>query len=175
MIVIGITGSIACYKSCYIVNQLVKDKFDVTVAMTDSAMKFISPIIFRSLTGNPVIHNIFGEGQSLYAVPHIDVSEKAEVIAIVPATANIIGKIASGICDDILTCLVISAKCPILIAPAMHENMYLNKAVQGNIQKLKDRNLDIIAPVKGHLVSGHRGIGHLASEETILNEIKKHT
>jgi len=174
MVIIGITGSIACYKSCYIVNALVKDNYKVTVVMTSSAKKFISPLTFQSLTGNPVIHNMFQNGVSLYNIPHINLAKEAEVIAVVPATANLIGRLASGICDDILTCLIISSKCPKLIAPAMNENMFMNEIVKDNIKKLEDKGFDIIYPVKGHLACGYEGMGHLASEEIILKEIRSY-
>jgi len=172
MIVVGVTGSIACYKSCYIVNDLVKNNNKVTVVMTDSAKEFISPMTFQSLTGNRVLHEFFGQDLFSYNFPHINLASQAELIAIIPATANIIGKLANGICDDILTCLVVSAKCPKIIAPAMNENMYTNDIVQENIKRLKDKGFDMIDPIKGHLACGYEGMGHLASEDTILERIK---
>lgn len=172
MVVIGITGSIACYKSCYIVNELVKDDIDVTVVMTEAAKKFISPLTFESITGNPVIHDIFTEDISYYPIPHVNIADESDLIAVIPATANIIGKMAVGICDDILTCLIVSSKCPKIIAPAMNENMYLNEAVQENIEILESRNFEIVSPIKGHLACGYEGMGHLAPEDDILDRIK---
>lgn len=172
MILIGVTGSIACYKSCYIVNELVKQDFEVFVVMTESAKEFIKPLTFHSLTGNPVLHNMFKKDIFEYNFPHINVSQEADLFAIVPATANIIGKIASGICDDILSCIAMSTDCPKLIAPAMNENMYKNPLMKENIKKLKRYNFEIISPMEGHLACGYEGMGHLAKEETILNAIK---
>lgn len=174
MIAIGVTGSIACYKTCYIVNELVKKSVEVTVVMTDCSKKFISPLTFQTLTGKPVIHEMFKKNTSLFNIPHVNLAEKCEVIAIIPATANIIGKLAAGICDDILTCMVASAKCPKIIAPAMNENMYINEIVQDNIKKLEDKGFDVIPPIKGHLACGYEGMGHLASEETIIKKIKQY-
>ena len=174
MIGIGVTGSIAAYKSCYIVSQLVKEGYDVTVIMTENARRFISPLTFQSLTGNLVLHEMFGNDIQAYKFPHINIAEKLKVLAVVPATANIISKFACGLCDDILSCLAISSDCPKILAPAMNTKMYSNPINLENIEKLKSFGYKIIGPVKGRLACGYEGMGHLASEKDILETIKKH-
>lgn len=174
MIIIGVSGSIASYKTCYIVNELVKQNYKVRVVMTNSAKEFVCPLTFKALTGTDVICDMFEKDHNLLNIPHINLAKECDLIAIIPATACLIGKLAAGICDDILTCLVISTKSPKVIAPAMNENMYLNEIVQENIKKLKQKGFDIISPIKGHLACGYEGMGHLASEETILKKIKEY-
>lgn len=175
MIVIGVTGSIAIYKSCYIVNELVKKGKKVKVVMTNNAKSFISPLTFQSLSGDSVLTDMFGKDINQYHFPHINLAQEAKVIAIVPATANIISKLAAGICDDTLTCLMISSNCPKIIAPAMNEKMYLNPIIKKNIEKLKTIGYKVIPSIKGHLACGYDGDGHLAKEEDIINSIIKYS
>jgi phosphopantothenoylcysteine decarboxylase/phosphopantothenate--cysteine ligase len=171
-IILGITASIAIYKACEIVRQLKEQGFSVTVVMTPEAEELIRPIVFQILSGNKVYRGLFSEPDT-WEVEHISLAESADLVLIAPATANIIGKIAGGICDDLLTCVVCATKAPILIAAAMNENMYKNKIVGQNIKKLKSLGYKFIEPRVGRLASGRIGLGCLAEVETIIKEVKK--
>lgn len=171
-IVLGVTGSIACYKACEIANLLAKSGFLVSVVMTKEALEFITPLTFRHITKNPVITDMFNTPDEFSPV-HTSLADRADLILIAPATANIIGKIASGICDDILSATVVSSEAPIIFAPAMNEKMYENKIVQENIRKLKSLGYKFVGPIKGALACGHTGIGHIAKIEEIVDEVKK--
>ena len=171
-IILGVTASIAIYKSCELVHRLKEENFSVTVVMTPEAEELIKPIVFQSLSGNKVYRGLFDEPET-QEIEHISLAEKADLVLIAPATTNIIGKIACGICDDLLTCVVCATEAPVLIAPAMNENMYLNKITQENIKKLKSYGYKFVEPRKGRLVCGKIGVGCLAEVETIIEEIKK--
>jgi phosphopantothenoylcysteine decarboxylase/phosphopantothenate--cysteine ligase len=140
--------------------------------MTAEAEELIRPVVFQSLSGNRVYRGLFSEPDA-WEIEHVSLAEKAGLVLVAPATANIIGKIASGICDDLLTCVVCATKVPVLIAPAMNENMYKNKIVQGNIKTLKSLGYRFIEPRIGKLACGKIGIGCLAEVETIIKEVKK--
>jgi len=171
-ILLGVTGSIASYKACDITNRLRELKYNVTVVMTQEAKHFISSLTLQSLSGNKVITEMFALPEN-YDPQHTALADKADLILIAPATANIIGKIANGICDDILSCIVLASKAPVLIAPAMNDKMYKHKSVEGNIKRLRGWGYKFIGPEVGHLVCGYRAIGHLSDTETILREVKK--
>ncbi len=166
-IVLGITGSIAAYKSAELTSQLVKLGTNVTIIMTNSATHFISPLTLATLSKNKVITDFF-ETPSNFEVEHISLADKADILLIAPATANIIGKIAAGIADDFLTTFVLACRAPILIAPAMNERMYLNPILQENIKKLKNRGIYFIEPEVGNLACGEKGIGRLADVHKII-------
>ncbi len=171
-IVLGVTASIAIYKSCEIIRRLKKDGFLVNVVMTKEAEELIKPIVFQGLSGNRVYRGLFDQPDE-WDIEHISLADKASLVLVAPATANIIGKIASGICDDLLTCVIAATKAPVLICPAMNENMYKNKIVQENIKKLKSCSYKFVEPVKGELACGKTGVGCLAEVETIVKEVKK--
>jgi phosphopantothenoylcysteine decarboxylase/phosphopantothenate--cysteine ligase len=171
-IILGVTASIAIYKACDILRRLKELGFAVTVVMTEEAQELIKPLVFQSLSGNKVYRGMF-EHSDTWEIEHISLAEKADLVLIVPATANIIGKIACGICDDLLTCIVCATKAPVLIAPAMNENMYRNRIVQNNIKKLISLGYKFVEPRRGRLASGKLGIGCLAEVETIVKEAKK--
>jgi phosphopantothenoylcysteine decarboxylase/phosphopantothenate--cysteine ligase len=171
-IILGVTGSIAIYKACEIIRRLQDEKFLVTAVMTAEAKEFIRPALFMNLTGKPVYHRLFGETQS-WGIEHVALADKADLVLIAPATANIIGKIASGICDDLLTCIVCATKAPVVICPAMNENMYKNRVLQGNIKKLKTLGYKFVEPVKGRLACNKIGVGRLAETKTIVQYVKK--
>ncbi|MFA4889894.1 MAG: flavoprotein [Candidatus Omnitrophota bacterium] len=172
-IILGVTASIAIYKACEIVRKLGAESFQVTVAMTQEAEELIRPIVFQSLSGNKVYRGLFEEPEA-WEIEHISLAEKADLVLIAPATANIIGKIANGICDDLLTCVVAATKAPVLLAPAMNTNMYQNKIVQDNIKKIKTAGYKFIGPVEGKLACGREGVGCLASVEEIVKAVKKY-
>jgi len=171
-IILGVTASIAIYKACDILRKLRDEAFSVSVVMTAEAEELVRPIVFQSLSGNRVYRGLFYEPDA-WEIEHISLAEKADLVLIAPATANIIGKISSGICDDLLTCVVCATKAAVLIAPAMNENMYKNKIVQDNIKKLKSSGYRFIEPRKGRLACGEVGLGCLAEVETIVKEVKK--
>ncbi|MFA4842624.1 MAG: flavoprotein [Candidatus Omnitrophota bacterium] len=173
-IILGVTASIAIYKACDILRRLQEAGFAVTVVMTEEAKELISPIVFESLSGNKVYSELFARGTS-WEVEHIGLADKAALVLIAPATANIIGKIACGICDDLLTCVVAATKAPVLIAPAMNESMYRNKITQENIKKLKSFGYRFIEPREGRLACGKVGLGCLAEAETIVKGVKRFT
>jgi len=171
-VVLGVTASIAIYKSCELIRRLQDEGCAVYVIMTKEAQEFIRPIVFGGLTGNKVYSGLF-EGPDIWDTGHISLAQLADLIVIAPATANIIAKIACGICDDLLTCVVCATKAPVLIAPAMNENMFKNKITQGNISKLKSLGYKFVEPQKGRLACGKIGLGCLAEVETIIKEVKK--
>lgn len=169
-IILGITGGIAAYKACEITRRLKKLGAQVIVVMTESAKKFITPLTLETLSGNEVVTETFPESRFV-GVRHVDLAGWADLILIAPATANIIGKIRSGIADDILTTIVISSKAPVLIAPAMNVNMYENPIFQENLSYLQKLGYKFVEPEVGELASGIVGKGRLAEPETIVGEV----
>jgi phosphopantothenoylcysteine decarboxylase/phosphopantothenate--cysteine ligase len=171
-IIIGVTGGIAVYKVADVVSQLKKHHYNIHVIMTESAQKFVHPLTFQSLSQNYVVMNMFDEPKT-WEIQHISLAQKADVFLIAPATANIIGKIANGIADDMLTTTVMATKAPVLIAPAMNTNMYNNPIVQENVQKLKKIGYQFIEPSVGRLACGDFGKGKLASPNEIVDHVLK--
>ena len=171
-IILGVTGGIAIHKSLDLVSQLVKHGISVHVVMTENATRLIQPLQFQVISRNPVLLDLFDTGTD-WKPPHIDISDRADLLAIVPATANVIGKMANGIADDALTTVAISTHCPILIAPAMEEHMYNNPSVITNIEKLKSHGVEIVEPVYGDLASGHQGMGRLNTIDFIFSRITR--
>jgi phosphopantothenoylcysteine decarboxylase/phosphopantothenate--cysteine ligase len=171
-IILGVTGSIAAYKAGDLIRALRKSNFSVTVVMTKQAKEFITPLTLQQLSRNRVYQDMFEKDIDM-DIEHISLAQKAGLILIAPATANIIGKIASGICDDLLSCVVMATKAPVLIAPAMNEGMYTNRIVQSNINKLKSLGYKFVPARKGELACGEVGWGCLAETEDIVREVKK--
>ena len=171
-IVLGVTGSIAAYKAVEVVSSLMKQGNNVTVIMTTNAQRFVNPVTFQSISKKRVITDLFIDTGN-YDPNHISLAEHADIIVVAPATANIIGKVVSGIADDALTCTVMAARSPVIVAPAMNDSMYLNPVVQENINKLKKLGYVIIEPEEGRLCTGRVGIGRLASVEKIVGVINK--
>jgi len=171
-IVLGITGSIAAYKAADLASKLTQAGAKVEIIMTESATEFITPLTLRSLTGQPVVTKMF-ELTSEFSIEHIALAEAADVVAIAPATANTIAKLAQGIADDMLTCTVLATKAPIIVAPAMNVNMLENPITQENLAKLKARGFVIIEPAWGRLASGKMGRGRLADVDEIIGTIQQ--
>ncbi|CAM3048440.1 bifunctional phosphopantothenoylcysteine decarboxylase/phosphopantothenate--cysteine ligase CoaBC [Hathewaya histolytica] len=169
-LVIGVCGGIAAYKSLDVISKLRKKDIDIHVIMTKSAKEFITPLSFQSISQNMVIHDMFEEPKA-WEIQHISLAKKADLVAIIPATANIIGKVASGIADDMLSTTIMATKSPVIFAPAMNTNMYINPIVQNNIHKLKEFGYKFIEPQKGRLACGDHGIGKLADTEEIVEYI----
>ena len=168
-IVLGVTGGIAAYKSVEIVRQLVKAECEVKVVMTESATKFITPLSFRTITKYPVITDLFARTEE--PVPHVSLAKWAELILIVPATADILARAATGRANDLLTAIILDSTAPVLWAPAMNTRMWCNLLTQKNIKTLVELGHNFINPVKGELACGETGEGHLARLEDIINKI----
>ncbi|MCC3867318.1 bifunctional phosphopantothenoylcysteine decarboxylase/phosphopantothenate--cysteine ligase CoaBC [Terrisporobacter mayombei] len=171
-VVIGVSGGIAAYKACDIVSRLKKLNANVHVIMTKGATEFVTPLTFQSLSQNYVVSDMFEEPKT-WDVEHISLAKKADVFLIAPATANVIGKVANGICDDMLTTTVMATTGRVLIAPAMNTNMYKNPILQRNISSLKELGYNFVNPESGRLACGDEGEGKLASPEIIVNEVVK--
>ena len=167
-IVIGVSSSISAYKSCDLVRLFVKDGFDVFVTLTENAAKLVSPLTLQALSGNPVYTD-----QTLWEkreMGHISLKDDALLFLVAPATANILGKFANGIADDIVTTTFLAMKCPVLMAPAMNPNMYSHWAVQENIEKLKGKGVLFVEPDSGVVACGDEGQGKLADIEKIYRK-----
>ena len=169
-ILLGVTGSIAAYKIAGLASMLKKQHADITVLMTQNATNFINPITFETLTGNKCLIDTFDRNFQ-YSVEHVALAKRADIVLIAPASANVIGKIANGIADDMLTTTVMACRCPILISPAMNTNMYENPIVQGNIDKLKGLGYHFIEPKESMLACGVLGKGALADVDDIVETI----
>ena len=171
-IILGVTGSIAAYKSLEVLRLLIGEGAEVHVVMSTNAARFITPLTFEALSGNPVYHQVFDSNSSL-SMEHIRVAESADLLLIAPATAGMIGKMANGIADDPLSNLFVSFCGPAIIAPAMNDGMYANPAVKANIEKMKQRGVEFIEPVYGELACGSVGQGWLAEPGDLLQAVNR--
>lgn len=170
-VVIGVTGGIAVYKALDVISALRKKDIEVHVIMTESASKFVNPLTFQSISQNMVVTDMFAEPKA-WEIQHISLAQKADLMLIAPATANIMGKVANGIADDMLsTTIMAAAKAKVIFAPAMNTHMYQNRIVQGNIEKLKAYGYEFIEPASGRLACGDIGIGKLADVNTIVERV----
>ena len=170
-VVVGITGGISAYKACGIVSYLKNEGANVDVIMTKNACNFITPLTLETLSKNKVVVDMF-KNEDYTEVKHISLAKKADLFLIVPASANIIGKLANGIADDMLSTTVIATKAPVIFAPAMNNQMYENKIVQNNIEKLKEYGYKFIEPATGHLACGYEAKGKLPKTEEIIDYVK---
>ncbi|MBI5149904.1 MAG: phosphopantothenoylcysteine decarboxylase [Candidatus Omnitrophica bacterium] len=168
-VVLGVTGSIAAYKSADIIRRLCEKGFSVSVVMTKEAEEFITPLTLSALCGEEVYRETFANGA--FKMPHIVLAQQADVFLIAPATAAIIGKLAYGIADNLLTCVALATRARILLAPAMNTEMYTNKIVRENCSKLKKQGAHFIDPISGKLACGTVGEGHLAEVDTIVDAV----
>ena len=171
-IVLGISGSIAAYKAVLLLRELTARGAEVAVVMTAGAEHFVGPLTFRTLSGRPVLSNIF-DPQSDEAVEHVALAERAHAFVVAPATANVLAKAAHGIADDFLTTLLLAARCPVLMAPAMDGGMWEHAAVQANVATLRERGVTVFEPEAGALASGLNGRGRLPEIESIVEEIER--
>ncbi len=170
-ILLGVTGSIAAYKAAEIVRLLISSGARVQVVMTEAATKFIGPQTLSTLTGRRVVTSMFRDGTEP-EIEHISLPEEADAILIAPATAHTISRMALGLADDVLTSMLLVARCPVLVAPAMNSNMYTHPAVEENIEMLKGRGVHIIEPGVGDLACGHTGPGRLADPAEIIEQLR---
>lgn len=166
-VVLGVTGSIAAYKIANLASALVKLHADVNVIMTKNATNFINPITFETLTGNKCLVDTFDRNFQ-FNVEHVALAKRADIFLLAPASANVIGKIAGGIADDMLTTTIMACKAPKLISPAMNTNMFENPIVQDNLKKLQDFGYEVIQPANGYLACGDTGAGKMPEPETLL-------
>ncbi len=171
-VVVGVTGSIAAYKIANLVRMLTKLHCDVHVLMTQNATQFINPITFETLTNHKCLVDTFDRNFN-YNIEHVALAKKADLCIVAPASANVIGKIANGLADDMLTTTVLACRCKKIIAPAMNTNMYNNPIVQDNLEKLRKYGIEVIEPAIGALANLDVGVGKLPSEETLLDAILK--
>ena len=172
-IVLGVTDSIAAYKIANLASMLVKLNADVHVIMTQNATHFITPMTFETLTNNKCIVDTFDRNFN-FDVKHVSLAKRGDLFLVAPCTANVIGKVAGGICDDMLTTTIMATKAPVLFSPAMNTGMWENPILQDNIQKLKHYGYHIIEPVEGRLACGDIGSGKMPSEEVLLEHILLH-
>jgi phosphopantothenoylcysteine decarboxylase/phosphopantothenate--cysteine ligase len=169
-VVLGVTGSIAAYKAVDIASKLTQRGLGVDVVMTGAAMKFVTPLSFRSVTQRPVVADMW-EMSSEFSVEHVALAERADVMLVAPATANTIAKMAAGMADEMVTCTVLATRAPVIVAPAMDSGMYSNPVTQENIGRLRSRGFTIVGPGHGHLASGLVGMGRLAETEEVLASV----
>lgn len=165
-IILGVTGSIAAFKAAELASRFTKEGFRVDVILTDSAQRFVAPLTFRNITGRPVVTTMW-DLASEFSVEHVALAEAADVVLVAPATANIIAKMACGLADDMLSCTVLATGAPVVIAPAMNDNMWANSVTQENVAKLMKRGFTFVGPAHGRLASGKLGLGRLTGLEEI--------
>ena len=170
-VILGVTGGVAAYKAADFCSKLVKADAEVHVIMTKNALEFVGKATFEALTHNPVRTSLFNEKDDFY--PHLNASNKADIVIVMPATANIIGKAANGLADDLLSTILISVSCPVILCPAMNHRMWINPVVQINTSRLKEFGFHFIYPEKGNLACGEEGVGRLANIQTIFDECAK--
>lgn len=171
-VIIGVCGGIAAFKTAGLVSSLVQQGCGVTVVMTANAKRFIGPVTFRALTHRPVYDDLWStEGEA--DIQHLALSERADLILVAPATANIIGKVANGIADDFLSTLLIGAACPIVLAPAMNTRMWENPATQRNMASLKQNGISVVGPETGRLACETVGPGRMSEPEVLLDYLVK--
>jgi phosphopantothenoylcysteine decarboxylase/phosphopantothenate--cysteine ligase len=171
-LILGVTGSIAAFKAVYLLRELTRLGARVTVVTTAHADKFIGPLTFRTLSGRPVLSDLF-DPQSPEAVEHVALAERAHALVVAPATANLLARAAHGIADDFLTTLLLAARCPVLMAPAMDGGMWDHAAVTANVRTLRERGVTVLEPDAGALASGLSGRGRLPEVDTIVEALER--
>ncbi|MGI6128843.1 MAG: bifunctional phosphopantothenoylcysteine decarboxylase/phosphopantothenate--cysteine ligase CoaBC [bacterium] len=171
-VILGVTGGIAAYKAAMIASSLVRAGCTVKVIMTEAATRFVAPLTFQTLTHQPVVVDMFRTPEK-WDVAHVSYAKVADLILIAPTTANVVGKLALGLADDMLTATVLASSAPVLIAPAMNSNMYLNPAVQHNLRLLRQRGFHIVEPGSGYLACGDVGPGRLADPDQIVQAARQ--
>jgi phosphopantothenoylcysteine decarboxylase/phosphopantothenate--cysteine ligase len=171
-IVLGVTGSIAAYKAAELVRLMVGRDWDVSVVMTKAATRFVGELTFRTLSRNPVSVDMF-EMPDMWQPEHIELARRADVLAVAPCTANVIAKLANGLADDLLSCVALATRAPLVVAPAMNENMWDHSATRANVARLVERGAVMVEVGEGDLACGIVGRGRLAAPEAILAAIER--
>lgn len=171
-IVLGVTGSIAAHKAIDIASQLTKDGFAVHVVMTADAQRFVTPLPFKTMSRHAVVTDLYDEEEG-WKPAHIELADHADLLLIAPATANVIAKLAHGLCDDALTCIALArrSEAKVLLAPAMNGRMWRHPATQENLSVLRKRGAEVVGPEEGLLSCGYEGVGRLATVETIVARV----
>ncbi|OVE75377.1 phosphopantothenoylcysteine decarboxylase [bacterium E08(2017)] len=169
-LLLGVTGSIAAYKAAELVRAFKKKEMDVTVVMTNGATKFVSELTFQTLSNNKVYREMFQEDRE-WCPEHISLTDSNDVMLIAPCTANVMAKIAHGLADDLLTATALACDVPLVIAPAMNEKMWRNTVTQENIEKMRNRGVEVMDTEKGDLACGYEGEGRLASLDEIVSKV----
>lgn len=167
VIVVGVTGSIAAYKAADLVSKLIKREFEVHVAMTHGAQEFVAPLTFQTLSRNPVMTSVFDD-KSEWKPGHIDLADRADLLLVAPATANIIAELAHGLAGNPIGEIALATLAPVLIAPAMNGKMWLHAATQDNVKLLRARGVEFIGPEEGLLACGYEGLGRLWNVDDIV-------
>ena len=167
-----VSGSIAAYRACQLVRDLRAEGANVICLMTQAAQKFVTPLTFRSLSGNPVYADPFSEHED-WNVIHTTLADQADLILMMPATADLIARLAAGFADDLVTSVTLASRAKVLIVPAMNDHMFRHAATQENIEKLRGFGYHFVPPIEGDLVCGRTAIGHIADGGTVLDEIQK--
>lgn len=171
-VLVGVTGGIACYKTCTVVSSLVQKGAGVTCVMTRSATRFVRPLTFEALSGRKVLTALW-KLQDTADPQHIRLAEAADVVVIAPATANVLAKLSHGLADDLLSTLMLVVEAPVIIAPAMNERMWNNRAVQANVARLRDAGYRMVGPGQGWMACRTVGVGRMAEPDEILAEIER--
>ena len=168
-VLLGVTGGIAAYKAAFLARLLIQAEAEVQVVMTAAALRFVGTDTFAALTGRPVHSDVFDDVEQ---VLHVRLAREADVAVVAPATANALAKVALGLADDLLSSTLLEARCPMVVAPAMHTGMYENEATQSHLAALRDRGVVIVGPASGHLAAGDEGLGRMSEPEDILSAIE---
>jgi len=170
-VILGVTGGIAAYKAAGLASTLTQAGVDVHVVMTEHASALVGPPTFQALTGHPVVRALFHLEAPGSGMPHIDLAAEGDLLLVAPATANFLGKLASGIADDALSTAALSFRGPVLVAPAMNSRLWEHPAVQRNAQALKDFGVEFLGPETGHLACEEEGVGRMAEPEAIVARV----
>lgn len=170
-ILLCVTGSIAAYRACELVRDLRSEGADVICLMTEAAKKFVTPLTFHALSGNAVYSDPFSEHED-WSVLHTTLAERAQLVLIAPATADIIARLAAGFASDLVTSVILASRATVLIAPAMNDHMFEHAITQENIQKLQRIGYQFVEPVEGDLVCGRIGVGHIAEHQAVLDAVR---
>ncbi len=174
-LLLGVTGSVACYKACDLTSSLTQDGYNVHVVLTETAADMVAPELFRSLSQNTVYTDLFDRGKRRQPV-HIDLAARVDAGLVAPATANFIGKVANGIADDLLSSIImaIGTRKPVLIGPAMNSNMYQNPFCRDNLHALRDAGYELVEPDDGYMACGDVGTGRLATVDRLVDRLHEH-
>jgi phosphopantothenoylcysteine synthetase/decarboxylase len=170
-VVLGVTGSIAAYKAVELLRAMQRKGWDVSVVMTEGAARFVTALTFQTLSRNAVGSGLFEEADGWHP-EHISYADRASVFVVAPCTANVIAKMANGIADDLLTCTALATRAPVVIAPAMNDNMWTHKATQENVAKLKGRGVTFVDVASGELACGREGVGRFPEVDVILSVVE---
>lgn len=170
-VLLCLSGSIALYRACDLLRDLKREGADVICLMTKGAQKFVTPLTFQALSGHPVYGDMFAENMD-WNVLHTSLADRADLILVCPASANVMARLAAGMADDLVTSCVLASKAKVLMVPAMNDNMYTHRLTQANVKKLKEIGCQFVDPIRGELACGREGVGHIADNAVILKRVE---